>query len=239
MTCVPLVYDVAMKPKAVVAFCVGLAGLAAGTAVLSELNSERGPDPLLWVMVSRFGIVVIFAAFGIYAARESRMRRSIILTADEPRAAFQDLLNYGILPGFMIGLINYLFFFINRYNPRVAPRIRGMEDVYDSFLVSFDASVFEEVVYRLFIMSCLMFLIQNLYQGIKSVWPVLVSVLPRAMALVLSSLLFAVAHNVYGFTGAFCGGLMLGFIFMKSGIESAIAAHFVANFLFFSVSYLS
>ena len=114
-----------------------------------------------------------------------------------------------------------------------------MEDVYHSFLVSFDASIFEEVVYRLFIMSCLMFLIQHLYRGIKSAWPALVSVLPRAMALVISSLLFAVAHNVYGFTGAFCGGLMLGFIFMKSGIESAIAAHFVANFLFFSVSYLS
>jgi membrane protease YdiL (CAAX protease family) len=114
-----------------------------------------------------------------------------------------------------------------------------MEDVCDSFLVSFDASIFEEVVYRLFIMSCLMFLIQHLYQGIKSLWPVLVSVLPRAMALVLSSLLFAVAHNVNGFTGAFSGDLILGLIFMKSGIESAIAAHFVANFLFFSVSYLS
>jgi membrane protease YdiL (CAAX protease family) len=233
------VYDVAMNPKAAAAFCIGLAALAAGTAVLSEINSERGSEPLLWVMVSRFGMAAIFAVFGIYAARESGMRGSIILTADEPRAAFQDLLNYGILPGFIIGLINYLFFFINRYNPRIAPRIRGMEDVYDSFLVSFNASVFEEVVYRLFILSCLMFLIQHLYQGIKSVWPVMASLIPRAMALVLSSLLFAVAHNVYGFTGAFCGGLMLGFIFMRSGIESAIAAHFVANFLFFSVSYLS
>ena len=228
-----------MNSKAVIAFCIALAGLAAGTGALSEINSEQGSDPLLWVMVSRFGIVAVFAAFGIYAARESRMRASIILTADDPRAAFQDLLNYGILPGFMIGLINYLFFFFNRYSPRIAPRIRGMEDVYDSFLVSLDTSIFEEVVYRLFIMSCLMFLIQHLYQGIKPVWPVVVSVLPRTMALVLSSLLFAVAHNVYGFTGAFCGGLMLGFIFMKSGIESAIAAHFVANFLFFSVSYLS
>ena len=228
-----------MEPKAVAAFCIVLAGLAAGTAVLSEINSGQGSEPLFWVMLSRFGIVVIFAAFGIYAARESRIRGSIILTASDPRAAFQDLLNYGILPGVMIGLINYLFFFINRYSARVDPRIRGMENIYDSLLVSFDASVFEEVVYRLFIMSSLMFLIQHLYQGIKPVWPVLVSVLPWVMALVLSSLLFAVAHNVYGFTGAFCGGLILGFIFMKSGIESTIAAHCVANFLFFSMSYLS
>ena len=229
----------AMNRNSVVGFCTGLAGIAAGTAVLSEINTEQGPGSLLWVMVSRFGMVAVFAAFGIYAARESRMRGSLILTADEPRSVFQDLLNYGILPGFMIGLINYLFFFINRYSPMISARIRGMDDVYDAFLVSFDASVFEEVVYRLFIMSCLMYLIQHLYQNIKPVWPVLASVIPQAMALVLSSLLFAVAHNVYGFTGAFSGGLVLGFIFMKSGIESAIAAHFVANFLFFSVSYLS
>ena len=230
---------VAMNPKSVVGFCLALAGIAAGTAVLSELNAGRGSESLLWIMVSRFGIVAVFAAFGMYSARQSEIRGSIILTSDDARATFQDLLNYGILPGVMIGLINYLFFFINRYSPLIVPRIRDMEDVYDSFLVSFDSSIFEEVVYRLFIMSCLLFLLQHLYQNIKPVWPVLVSVLPRAMALVLSSLLFAVAHNVNGFSGAFCGGLMLGFIFMQSGIEGAITAHFVANFLFFSVSYLS
>ena len=59
------------------------------------------------------------------------------------------------------------------------------------------------------------------------------------MALVLTSLLFAIAHNIYGFTAAFVGGVVLGLIFFKGGIESAVAAHFVANFFFFSVSYLS
>ena len=230
---------VVMHPKSVVSFCFVLAGVAAGTALLSELNTDRGSGALLWIMVSRFGIVAVFATFGMYAAQQSQMRGSVILTSEEAGATFQDLLNYGVLPGFMIGLINYLFFFINRYSPLIAPRIRDMEDVYDSFLVSFDSSVFEEVVYRLFIMSCLLFLFQHLYQNIKAVRPLLVSVLPWAMALVVSSLLFAVEHNVYGFTGAFCGGLVLGIIFLKSGIESAITAHFVANFLFFTVSYLS
>lgn len=228
-----------MNPKAVLTFCVALAGLAAGTALLSAVNStEQVSEPLLWVMVSRFGLVAVFAVLGMYAAAESPLRGSVILTSDERRTAFQDVLNYGILPGVIIGLINYLFFFINRYSPLIAPRIRNMEDIYDAFIVSFEASVFEEIVYRLFILSCLLFLFRHLYRHIRLVRPALVSLIPRAMALVLSSLLFAVAHNVNGFTGAFTGGLLLGFIFLKSGIESAIAAHFVANFLFFSVSYL-
>jgi len=33
--------------------------------------------------------------------------------------------------------------------------------------------------------------------------------------------------------------MLLGLIYIQSGIESAIAAHFCANFLFFSASYLS
>jgi len=45
-------------------------------------------------------------------------------------------------------------------------------------------------------------------------------------------------HNVYGFTAAFFGGMLLGLIYIQSGIESAIAAHFCANFFFFSASYL-
>ena len=230
---------VAMSPRTILTFSVTLASVAVGVAVLSEINHERGASSLLWIMISRFGMVAIFAGFGMYAAQQSHLRGSVALTSEAIGATFQDIFNYGILPGCIIGLINYLFFFINRYSPLVTPRIREMEDLYDSFLVSFEASLFEEIVYRLFIMSCLLFLFQHLYEKIKPVWPVLVSVLPRTMTLVLSSLLFAVAHNIYGFTGAFCGGLMLGFIYLRSGIESAIAAHFVANFLFYSVSYLS
>ena len=48
-----------------------------------------------------------------------------------------------------------------------------------------------------------------------------------------------IRYTVYGFTAAFFGGILLGLIYIQSGIESAIAAHFCANFLFFSASYLS
>jgi membrane protease YdiL (CAAX protease family) len=66
-----------------------------------------------------------------------------------------------------------------------------------------------------------------------------VAILPKALSVVISSLLFAMAHSIWGFTAAFFGGMLLGLIYIESGIESAIAAHFCANFLFFSASYLS
>ena len=230
---------VAMSPKKVLGFCAVLAILAAGVGVLSELNDESGSASLTWTMISRFVVVMAFGAFGMYAAQESSLRGSIVLTSDEASATFQDFVNYGILPGILLGLINYLFFFSYRYSPFVAPRIREMDDLYDSFIISLDTGIVEEVIYRLFIMSCLLFLFQQLYRKVKPIQPLLVSILPRAMALVLTSLLFAMAHNIYGFTAAFVGGVLLGLIFFKGGIESAVAAHFVANFFFFSVSYLS
>jgi membrane protease YdiL (CAAX protease family) len=97
----------------------------------------------------------------------------------------------------------------------------------------------EEVLFRLFILSCFLFSFRQLYARLAPVWPSLVAILPKALSVVLSSLLFAMLHTVYGFTAAFFGGMLLGLIYIHSGIESAIAAHFSANFLFFSAVYLS
>jgi hypothetical protein len=38
------------------------------------------------------------------------------------------------------------------------------------------------------------------------------------MAVVLSSLLFAMVHDIYAFTAAFFGGMLLGMIYIKGGI---------------------
>ena len=114
-----------------------------------------------------------------------------------------------------------------------------MHSIYDSFVVSLDSGMAEEIVYRLFILSCFLFSFRHLYSRLARLWPGVVAILPKALSVVLSSLLFAMVHNVYGFTAAFFGGVLLGLIYIQSGIESAIAAHFCANFLFFSASYLS
>src|SRR5262245_13542366 len=226
-----------MRLPRIVSFSVILAlvtSLAAGLSVLNAQSSESAA----WTMISRFFIVLVFGAFGLTVARASQLKGSLIVTSEEWSLTVRDFINYGILPGAVLGVINYLFFFSYRYSPAVVPRIREIRSFYDSFILSFDTGLWEEIIFRLFILSCLIFTFRNLYARLKPVWPSVVAILPVAMAIVLSSLLFAMDHGVYAFTAAFFGGMLLGMIYLKGGIEGAIAAHFVANFVFFSASYL-
>src|SRR6516162_1108015 len=213
-----------------------LTAMAAGLAVLNTRNSLVSPT---WTMISRFFVVLVFGSFGLSVARESQLQGSVFIGVEEWSLTVRDIINYGVLPGLVLGLINYFFFFTYRYSPLVVPRIREMHSIYDSFVVSFESGVIEEILFRLFILSCFLFCFRQLYSRMARLWPNVIAILPRALAVVLSSLLFAMVHTVDGFTAAFFGGVLLGVIYMQSGIESAIAAHFCANFLFFSASYLS
>jgi hypothetical protein len=190
-------------------------------------------------MISRFVVVLVFGTVGLFFARQSQLKGSLFINSEGPSFMLRDVAIYGVLPGLVLGLINYFFFYSYRYSPLVAPRIRDIDTIYDSFVVSLASGSVEEVVYRLFYLSCFLFFFQHVYARLTPLWPSVVSLLPKALALVMSALLFAMVHNIYGFTAAFFGGVLLGLIYLQSGIESAIAAHFCANFLFFSASYLS
>jgi hypothetical protein len=228
-----------MRPHKIMGIAVVLALLTAAAAGLSVLNSQNAGASPMWTMISRFVVALVFGSFGLAVARESQLKGSLFINSEEWSITLRDLLNYGVLPGLILGLINYLFFFEDRYTPFIRPRIRDMNSLYDSFIISLESGMIEEVLYRLFILSSFLFSFRHLYSRLAPLWPGAVAILPVVLSVVLSSLLFAMVHNVYGFTAAFFGGVLLGFIYLKSGIESAIAAHFCANFFFFSVSYLS
>jgi Type II CAAX prenyl endopeptidase Rce1-like len=229
---------VGMRLQKIMGITVVLALLTAAAAGLSALNTQQSVASPTWTIISRFVVVLVFGSFGLAVARESQLQGSLFIGFEDWSMTLRDIVNYGVLPGLVLGLIN-CFFFTYRYSPLVVPRIRDMQSVYDSFVVSLDTGMIEEVLFRLFILSCFLFSFRYLYSRLAPLWPGVVAVLPKALAVVLSSLLFAMAHNIYGFTAAFFGGMLLGLIYIQSGIESAIAAHFCANFLFFSASYLS
>ena len=229
---------VGMRLRKIMGVTVVLALLTAVAAGLSVLNARNSVASPTWTMISRFVVVLVFGGFGLAVARESQLQGSLFISFEDWRFTLRDIVNYGVLPGLVLGIINYLFFFTYRYSPLVVSRIRDMQSPYDSFVVSLDSGMAEEIVYRLFILSCFMFSFRHLYSRIAPLWPGVVAVLPKALSVVLSSLLFAMVHNVYGFTAAFFGGMLLGVIYIHSGIESAIAAHFCANFFFFSAVYL-
>src|SRR6266705_2365737 len=230
---------VGMRLQKIMGITVVLALLTAAAAGLSVLNARNSVTSPTWTIVSRFVVVLVFGSFGLAFARESQLKGSLFIGSEDWSLTFRDIINYGVLPGLVLGLINYFFFFTYRYSPLVVPRIRDMRSIYDSFVVSLDSGMAEEIIYRLFILSCFLFSFRHLYARLAPLWPGVVAILPKALSVVLSSLLFAMVHNVYGFTAAFFGGMLLGLIYIQSGIESAIAAHFCANFLFFSASYLS
>jgi len=213
-----------------------LTAVAAGLFVLNDRHSVASPT---WTMISRFVVVLVFGSFGLAVARESQLQGSLFVGFEDWSLTLRDIINYGVLPGLVLGLINYFFFFTYRYSPMVEPRIRDMKSVYDSFVISLASGTTEEIVYRLFMLSCFLFSFRHLYSRLSREWPGAVAILPKALSIVLSSLLFAMVHNVYGFTAAFFGGILLGLIYIQGGIESAIAAHFCADFLFYSASYLS
>lgn len=235
-----------MRLRKILGIALVLAVLTAVAGGLSVLNAQTsgagirtGTISPIATMISRFVVVLVFGTFGLFFARQSQLRGSLFIGSEGLTLALRDLLIYGVLPGLVLGVINYLFFFSYRYSPLVTPRIRDISSIYDSFVVSLASGSVEEIIYRLFYLSCFLFFFQHVYSRLAPLWPGVVSVLPKALAVVISSLLFAMVHNVYGFTAAFFGGMLLGLIYLQSGIESAIAAHFCANFLFFSASYLS
>jgi membrane protease YdiL (CAAX protease family) len=229
---------VSMRVPKIVSFSVALALLTSIAAGLSVLNTGSAEASPAWTMISRFVVVLVFGWLGLTVAHACQLKGSLIIASEDWPITVRDFINFGVLPGAILGLINYLFFFTYRYSPAVAPRFREMNTFYDSFIMSLASGLGEEIIFRLFFLSCILFTFKRIYARLKPLWPSVVAILPVAMALVLSSLLFAFQHGFYAFTAAFFGGMLLGLIYLKSGIEGAIAAHFIANFLFFSAAYL-
>src|SRR5439155_12066309 len=167
-----------MRLEKIMAIAVVLAALTAVAAGLSVLNARNSMVSPAWTMISRFIVVLVFGSFGLAVARESQLRGSLFINVEEWSLTVRDIVNYGVLPGFVLGLINYFFFFTYRYSPLVASRIRGMKSIYASFIISLGSGMAEEIVYRLFIHSCFLFSFRHLYSRIAPLLPGVVALLP-------------------------------------------------------------
>src|SRR5215471_4024037 len=145
---------VGMRLQKIMGITVVLALLTAVAAGLSVLNARTSGDSATWVMISRFVEAFLLVGFGLPVARESQLQGSLFVGFEDWTFTFRDIINYGVLPGLVLGLINYFFFFTYRYSPLVEPRIRN---IYDSFVFSLESGVIEEILFRLFILSCFLF----------------------------------------------------------------------------------
>lgn len=227
-----------MRPDRRLSFSVLLALLSALTTGPSVVNATDPATFPAWTIISRFIAVLFYSVFGLTVARAINLTGSMVVAGKDWRFSIRELFTYGIVPGAVLGIVNYYFFFTYRLTLYVPPQAREIKNTFDSLILALNTGLVEETIFRLFLLSCLVLAFTHLYARLKLRWPSLVGFLPIALSLVLSSLLFAMVHGYYSFTAAFFGGMLLGAIYLKSGIEAAIAAHVVANFLFFTASYL-
>src|SRR6186713_2755233 len=119
-----MVYHRRMRLQRILGFSAALALATAVVAGLSAIHADNGPGVAGWQMVSRFVVVQVYGFFGLFMARDSGIEASLLLGEKDWADSVRGIVNWGILPGLVIGVINYLFFFAYRYSPFVDPRIR-------------------------------------------------------------------------------------------------------------------
>jgi membrane protease YdiL (CAAX protease family) len=148
------------------------------------------------------------------------------------------ILLLGLALGGIIGITYHRLFAQYRFSPRVPYRLRAMETHYDSFILSLRAGVTEELVFRFLLFTAFFYILKRLFDPLVAHGFAAAKWIPFLFSVLLSSLLFGVAHGTYGFLVAFLAGILLGIAYFRGGLECAILAHFVADFVFFSMTYL-
>lgn len=97
-----------------------------------------------------------------------------------------------------------------------------------AILISARAAIYEEIFFRLFLMTTIIYLLKNIISYKKSV----------LIGISVSALIFSVSIHS-GSMISFASGLLLGFIFINTGIIPAILLHFVADAVpFITLAYL-
>lgn len=148
------------------------------------------------------------------------------------------LMIYGGLAGSIMGLAYHRWHTAFRFGARVPFRLRRMTTFGDSVILSLSAAVTEELVFRLLLFTSFLWILGGLFRPILALNSGFNRWIPLVFAVVFSSLLFGFVHGVFGFLFAFGAGVALCLVFLRGGLESAVLAHFLANLVFFNLTYL-
>ncbi len=101
-------------------------------------------------------------------------------------------------------------------------------DFNTAILISTRAAIYEEILFRLFLITALIYFLKNIISYRKSVF----------MSVFVSAFIFSVSFHS-GSTISFASGLLLGFVYLNTGIIPAILLHFMADAVsFITLAYL-
>jgi hypothetical protein len=137
--------------------------------------------------------------------------------------------------------LGVIVFVLRPIEPAIAARLRSRADApfWMPLALAFESSVLEEVVFRLFLMSCLVWLIARGWRrDVREAAPLVIW-----SSIMISSAAFGLAHLPAWFTVAArtpllvgsvlvlngVAGIALGRVYWQWGLEAATVCHFAAD----------
>jgi len=144
---------------------------------------------------------------------------------------------YGFLVGILLGVFNTFVYFQVKDSPNLPNWLRTFHNLYDTFILSARASLMEETIFRLFLFSLLVWGGMKLREKWKIFEKGLDYKTAIIIAIIVSSGLFGVMHGA-GFIIASIAGVILAIVYWQGGWESCVIAHFIGNFMAFSIVFL-
>lgn len=222
-----------------------VAACATATVLQGVLFERFRPEAavrvaLVWLAV--FGIIV---SFSVWVARRLGLPHLLFLAPLSGGHRWRRFVAWGVVPGLAISLVNALLYRVAGGAGPLPWWSEGVDGHLDVVVVSATAAAQEETLYRLFAVSFLVAMGMRFrgwrprfrILGEESVDPPAVPGWMIAGAVVVAAILFGLRHPD-GEIRATLFGLLLGWIFLRAGWESAVTAHFLGNYLLFASIYL-
>jgi len=205
----------------------------------------RPVDPVLLALGAAVNVLLVI--FGLAAAAPYGKGAPLLTAWTQGRFSLRDvrLLALAFLVGAVVGglLLVIIVFVLLPVEPRLAARLaaRAANPAWWPFAIAFEASVTEEVTFRLFLLSATVWMLSR---GWKKARPE-VSPVSVWIAVIVSALAFALVHlpgweavtsatplliaSVLALNGI--AGLVLSQVYWRFGIEAAIACHYAGDLI--------
>lgn len=239
----------APSTSAVVAAAAGAILLTAGVAALYETYTGQAEGGALAAVVAFYGLTSgLIIAFSVWNAHELGMPSFLFLSGRSPAQQAGALLIWGFGVGVLLAIASVLLSGGAAADgaPALQPWFwRRIQTPTGVALFAARAALLEESFFRLFLIPCLVAVVQRtrrpryrfsmrggrarIRQEEMAEPPVWVI----AAAVVASSLMFGLAHP-FGPVAAVALAPLLALSYLRGGWESAVSAHFLANWLVFT-----
>ncbi len=206
--------------------------------VLSDINLTTDNQIISFVNYLFYLIIFLLAGFlGVTASENIWVSPLIVVANFEVKKKLIRVLIFGVVAGILIGIINTIVLKQSVDSDNLPDWLYHFNSVYDTYILSARAAFMEEIIFRLFLFSGIswgaLFFLKRIIK-IENQRVLLVSIITGIIA---SSLLFGLMHGS-GFLYSSVIGIILCGIFVKGGLESTIIAHFIGNFMSFTIVFL-